>query len=250
MDSSMAQCRNCHAQLNGGEELCITCTRLPQCSRCKRRLAHRLFPSGSFVCATCMNRKPIVKAAIQGLLTEVSLPVSGEDMCFETFILSQQANIQEVLKEALRSHASLKVNARTRAHFTRVSTDGLTQSTEASFISKPVSITSVEDLVLKGIADDFSDQIENFNSRGSCWQLETILEFVLCLAPLFFATGRKTKALEAEEIQPTSSDTSNGLGKQPKRQHRAQVEWLSFLNRTSLYQPARTPGVVSHQHQK
>ena len=98
-------------------------------------------------------------------------------------------DVRHHLDAAIRSHISIKWYAIIDIAFSRTTPDGDLQHTTARFRTQPDVIADTSDVTSDRIVDEFLTGIENFNSRGSNWILESVLDFRITYAPFRPAQG-------------------------------------------------------------
>ena len=90
---------------------------------------------------------------------------------------------------ALQEHKSVKWYASIDVEFHRTTADGSLQETTARFRTIPVVLTVADSVDADGISNHFLGCIDNFNRRGSGWQVQCISDFRITLAPFRPAQG-------------------------------------------------------------
>ena len=176
------KCSNCRIPCaNVG--LCDLCTKLRECTRCHRRLHDRCFEDlGVDACITCAKR-PKKSTAVEGVLAEQEFPTSEHDTDVQEFVETRRGLLREVLQQAIDEHRAVKAFVRTDVRFGRETEDGHRQEVDASFGTEPVVIYDVNDLDADAVVAEINRKIEDFNRRGSNWQVDRLLNFTLGIVP-------------------------------------------------------------------
>ena len=77
---------------------------------------------------------------------------------------------------------SIRVHIRADAIFVRDLDDGQQMRVAAYFTSSVYDVDETQSIDLQSVADDLSNQVEHFNSRGSGFILDRITKFVVCIS--------------------------------------------------------------------
>jgi len=83
---------------------------------------------------------------------------------------------------SLYIYRCLKIHFRVGVNFERGTENGV-QHTRAWFHTPTFISSSISDIDMDNISSYFAEAVENFNSRGSGWLMQSIHEFTVCYAP-------------------------------------------------------------------
>ena len=106
------------------------------------------------------------------------------DVC--EYVRDNADDVRHRLNAAVQAHSSIKWYATLDIAFSRTTADGDLQHTTARFRTQPDVISDTDDVSADRIASEFLTGIENFNSRGSNWVVESVLDFRITYAPFRF----------------------------------------------------------------
>jgi hypothetical protein len=180
----MTNCKNCNAVITTSNCIyCEYCLTLRRCTKCSRYLSDNCYGhTDDTVCISCSSRAPVHRSALNDYVHEVAFGTSSNNINFDTFLTANADDIYNAVSTSLDQYPAIKLYFRSDAYFERYTVDGALQSTTAGFQTDPVVVSSVNDLDLNNIITSFNANVENFNRRGSSWQLVYITNFSLLYA--------------------------------------------------------------------
>jgi len=176
---------NCGA--SSSTRLCVPCQTLTTCHRCKRSLPPHCFTScngaTNNICQACRNKKNKKKkhttTAVCDIVSETMLPTYESDTTVDGFLNANVEHIRETVEHALAQHRSVRVQFRIDILFRR-HTDNHTAM--GYFSTRPEVInSSTREIDIDAVIANYNSQIDNFNSRGSSYQVDRIMKFVISI---------------------------------------------------------------------
>lgn len=99
---TMNRCKNCRVACDG--TYCRLCYDLRECESCHRRLTPRLFTIRDSVCDTCVRKSQTVRSALNGIVQEHEIPISGNDGDLHVFLDEHERNVVSILEQAINQH--------------------------------------------------------------------------------------------------------------------------------------------------
>ena len=136
-----------------------------------------------------VGRYNIGKYALHGTVGTQQYATEPTDVDVHEYVRHNTNDVRRHLDAAIRSHISIKWYATIDIAFSRTTPDGDLQHTTARFRTQPDVISDTSDVTSDRIVDEFLTGIENFNSRGSNWVMESVLDFRITHAPFRPAQG-------------------------------------------------------------
>ena len=109
--------------------------------------------------------------------------MEATDVDVRQFVEGNIDDIRRRLNDAIQTRRCIKWYATLDVSFQRTDADGNIQRTTARFRTTPTIISDVSDLSIDHIASEFLSAIENFNTRGSNWVVECLVDFRITYAP-------------------------------------------------------------------
>ena len=135
------------------------------------------------------GRRNTGKYALFGTVRTQQYAAEPTDVDVCEYVRDNADDVRQRLNDAIRTHSSIKWYATLDIAFNRTTPDGDHQHTTARFRTQPNIISDTDDVSADRIASEFLTGIENFNSRGSNWVVESVLDFRITFAPYRPAQG-------------------------------------------------------------
>ena len=168
-------CCFCGKGVMVGSAYCAACARQMKCTVCR-------FDNDVNVCSVC-NPQPKRRSALNGTLTEVTLPTQSSIVCFTMYLDINHDIIRQIVEDELKRHESIKLTVKAKVLFTRDLEDGSVQTTTAWFYLDPTPIADLQQLNINQLGRNMNERVENFNTRGSGWLIKCFEEVVLTTTP-------------------------------------------------------------------
>jgi hypothetical protein len=127
--------------------------------------------------------RPKKKSALNEGLVQYSLPVTDDDRDIDAYFRAQESNIRDAVEEAVRRDMSTRVSVHIDILFYRTAVSGEITRMDGYFIINSFAISDAEDFDLARIIATVNARIDNFNQRGSNWQVERIIRCHLNFVP-------------------------------------------------------------------
>ena len=167
---------------------------LTTCRRCNRHLpAHCFDPSSSSscdggatddICQACRNkRRKHTTTAVNDIVSETTLSTNDNDTTVDAFLSANAEHIRETIKHARAQLRSVRVQLRIDILFSRqIDNQTHIQTTMGYFSTQPELVNSSNpEIDINAAVAAINNQIEHFNSRGSGYQVERIIKFVIAI---------------------------------------------------------------------
>lgn len=125
------------------------------------------------VCMACQNKMSSTRrrTALDGCVSQFDLPVSGSEQDVRQFLQANRDEIDSTLEQAIMdAGTSIKSYLTVRLRFYRETEVG-TQTTDGAF---QTNVTTNFPMDLDDAANQLTSSIENFNSNGSNWLIDSI----------------------------------------------------------------------------
>ena len=132
---------------------------------------------------SCRAGRRIGRYALNGAVETQHLTVGPSDVDVQEYIFNNADDIRQALDSAVQKHTSIKHYATMDVQFYRTTADGELQQTTARFRTSPDVLSDTANISIDGICREFMASIENFNKRGSNWLVDSVVDFLITLAP-------------------------------------------------------------------
>jgi hypothetical protein len=114
---------------------------------------------------------------------EVSIETTPVSHSFDEFVHTHLTEIEDVLRDALATYRSIKMQVRTRATFYRVALDGTMETTNVWFWSRMTMYSDLLDFNPRALVAYLTERAEGFNQRGSNWLFDSVEVFEIVYMP-------------------------------------------------------------------
>ena len=146
-----------------------------------------MIESQGTVCFTGRHNKG--KYALRGTIEMQQYMTEPTDVDVYEYVRDNADDVRHHLNAAIQTHRSIKWYTTLDVAFSRTTPDGELLHTTARFRTQRDVISDTDDVSTDRIAGEFLTAIENFNSRGSNWVVESVLDFRITYAPFRRAQG-------------------------------------------------------------